>query len=83
MVGQCFQLCIQGISAVFGFFGMCMNLLGAWFYIFGAFLIFTIYRLLLKPLIGAAVNAGASDTVKSMKKKSSGSSKGSSKGSGK
>lgn len=71
MVAQCFELCIQGISAVFGFFGTCMQLLGAWFYIFGAFLIFTIYRLLLKPLIGAAVSSGASDTVKSMKKSSS------------
>lgn len=67
MVSECFNLCIVGISAVFDFFGYCVTQLGAWAYILGAFIIFSIFRLLLKPLIGAAVHGGSSDTVRRAK----------------
>lgn len=42
--------------------------LGAWSYFLGAFIIFTLFRLVLKPIIGASVGIGASDTVRNFKK---------------
>lgn len=42
---------------------------GAWGFFFSAFIIFTSYRLLLRPIMGAYVSAGASDTVKKIRQK--------------
>lgn len=57
-------------------FSECINLfervfdgLGAWGFFFGAFIIFLSYRLLLRPIMGAYVSAGASDTVKKIRQK--------------
>lgn len=41
----------------------------AWSLVIGAFTIYTIYRLLLVPVMGSAINSGASDMVRSMKNK--------------
>lgn len=39
----------------------------AWSLVIGAFTIYTIYRLLLVPVLGSAINSGASDMVRSFK----------------
>lgn len=41
--------------------------IGAWHYIFGFFLIFTIYRLILAPVLGGAISSGRSDIVKKVR----------------
>lgn len=68
MVAQTMNLCLQGIVAVFGFMEYIFAQLGTGYWILGAFMIFSIYRLLIRPVIGSAVSSGASDTVKKMKK---------------
>lgn len=39
----------------------------AWSLVIGAFTIYTIYRLLLVPVMGSAIHSGASDMVRSFK----------------
>lgn len=39
----------------------------AWSLILGAFIVYTLYRVLLRPVLGSAVSSGASDTVQKMK----------------
>lgn len=65
MVGDCFNLCIDAISAAFDWLNYILVQLDAWKYILGAFLIFTIFRLLLVPLVGGVIGGGSSDTVRS------------------
>lgn len=64
MLGECFSLCLKGISAVFDWMGYIFVQLDAWKYILGAFLIFTIFRLLLVPIVGGSLFGGSSDTVR-------------------
>lgn len=69
MVAQTMNICVQGISAVFAWMEYIFMQLGTGFWIIGAFMIFSIFRLLINPVIGSAVSSGASDTVKKMKNK--------------
>lgn len=68
MVAQVMNICMQGVSACFGWMGILFESLGAWSFILGAITLYTIFRLLLAPVIGAAISSGASDTVKNFKK---------------
>lgn len=38
--------------------------LDAWDYIFGAFIIVTIYRMLLRPILGGGIKSGSSDKAR-------------------
>ena len=79
MVAQTMQICLIAISSVFDIMGYVFEQLGAWTWILGAITLYTIFRLLIVPVIGAAVSSGASDTVKKIKgSNKSGSSKSSS-----
>lgn len=80
MVGQCLQLCVTGISAVFDFMALIFDYLGAWTYIIGAFMIYTVYRVLLVPVIGAGQSDMARKVVKGGHNNSSGKSDKSKKG---
>lgn len=68
MVTQAMNICLQGISAVLYWMEYIFMQLGAWNWILGAVIIYTIFRLLIVPVIGDALSSGQSDTVKSVKK---------------
>lgn len=70
MVAQTMSICLQGITAVFGWMEYVFFQLGVGFWLIGAFTIFSIFRLLIAPVIGAAISSGASDTVKKIRGKS-------------
>lgn len=64
------------IGTVAILFSECLNLfervfteLGAWGFYLSAFVIFMLYRFLLRPIMGAYVSSGASDTVKKIRNK--------------
>lgn len=69
MVAQAMNMCVQGVSAAFTWMEYIFAQLGTGYWILGAFMIFSIYRLLIRPVIGSAVSSGASDTVKKIKEK--------------
>jgi len=69
MVAQTMNMCIQGISASFTWMEYIFAQLDTGYWILGAFMIFSIYRLLIRPVIGSAVSSGASDTVRKLKNK--------------
>lgn len=72
MVAQTMQICLQGISAVFGFMSIIFETLGAWSWILGAIIVYTIFRMLIVPIIGGVIRSGQSDTVKAIRQNSKG-----------
>lgn len=52
---------------IFELVGEIFTKFGAWGYILGGFIIYTIYRLLVVPIFGGFVRAGASDVVKKVR----------------
>lgn len=57
---EAFNLLINMFNRLFQFLDTLYTKLGAWSYVLGFFLIFTIYRLILAPVLGS----GRSDMVK-------------------
>lgn len=64
MVGEVLGILAQMFSDLFGLFDEVFTKLDAWGLLLGAFLVFTIYRLLLVPIVGGVVRAGQSDIVR-------------------
>ena len=64
MVGEALGILTQMFSGLLGLFDEVFTKLDAWGLLLGAFLVYTIYRLLLVPIFGGFVSAGASDVVR-------------------
>ena len=54
----------QMFASLLGLFNEVFTKLDAWGIVLGAFFVFTIYRLLLVPVLGGVVRAGQSDIVR-------------------
>lgn len=67
MVAQTMEICLSAISAVFNFMSYIFEELGAWSWILGAIIVYTIFRLLIVPIVGGVISAGQSDTVKAFR----------------
>lgn len=59
-----YNMLIGMFSRLFEYLDILFTKLGAWSFVLGFFLIFTIYRLVLAPVLGA----GRSDMVKKIRK---------------
>lgn len=64
MVGEILGILAQMFSNLFSLFDEVFTKLDAWGLLLGAFLVFTIYRLLLVPVVGGLIRGGASDVVR-------------------
>lgn len=64
MVGEILAILAQMFSDLFGLYDEVFTKLDAWGLLLGAFLVFTIYRLLLVPVVGGLIRGGASDVVR-------------------
>lgn len=53
------QIIVPTLLEVFAITKMLFDFFGAWSWIFGAFCIYTIYRFLLKPLLGGKAIGGS------------------------
>lgn len=63
-VSECMnQIIVPTLLKVFVFVKILFDYFGAWSWIFGAFCVYTIYRFLLKPLLGGRA-IGDSNTTK-------------------
>lgn len=69
MVAQVLPVIGNLISAVLDLFFDVINRLGAFGLVFGAFIVLTIHRFLLVPIIGGVVGGARSDMVKSVRQK--------------
>lgn len=65
MISSVLPVIANMITSVLDLFFDIINQLGSFSLIFGAFIIFTIYRFLLRPIIGGS--AGKSDSVKKVR----------------
>lgn len=52
---------------IFELFDRVYTEYGAWSLIIGAFIVYTIYRLILAPVVGGVVSAGQSDMVRKIR----------------
>lgn len=68
---EAFNLLINMFTRLFDYLDVLFSKLGAWSYVLGFFLIYTIYRLILAPVLGGVVRAGQSDMVKKVRNKDS------------
>lgn len=64
MVGEALGILAQMFSDLLGLYDEVFTELDAWGLLLGAFLVFTIYRLLLVPVVGGLIRGGASDVVR-------------------
>lgn len=64
MVGEALGILAQMFSDLLGLYDEVFTGLDAWGLLLGAFLVFTIYRLLLVPVVGGLIRGGASDVVR-------------------
>lgn len=64
MLAQVMEMLANMISQVFSIFDMVFSAFDVWDLLLGALIIWTIYRLLLVPILGCALKGGSSDTVK-------------------
>lgn len=64
MVGEALGILAKMFSDLFGLYDEVFTKLDAWGLLLGAFLVFTIYRLLLVPVVGGVVRSGQSDIVR-------------------
>ena len=60
---EAFNVLINMFNRLFGYLDLLFSELGAWSFVLGFFLIYTIYRLILAPVLGA----GRSDMVKKIR----------------
>lgn len=67
MVGEVLGILAQMFSELLGLFNEVFAKLDAWGLLLGAFLVFTIYRLLLVPIVGGLIRSGQSDIVKKVR----------------
>ena len=67
MVGEILGILAQMFSDLFSMFDEVFTKLDAWGLLLGAFLVFTIYRLLLVPIVGGLIRSGQSDIVKKVR----------------
>lgn len=67
MVGEVLGILAQMFSELLGLFDEVFTKLDAWGLLLGAFLVFTIYRLLLVPIVGGLIRSGQSDIVKKVR----------------
>lgn len=67
MVGEVLGILAQMFSDLFGLFDEVFTKLDAWGLLLGAFLVFTIYRLLLVPIVGGVISGGTSDVVRNIR----------------
>lgn len=68
---EAFNLLINMFTRLFDYLDVLFSKLSAWSYVLGFFLIYTIYRLILAPVLGGVVRAGQSDMVKKVRNKDS------------
>ena len=62
MLNQAINICITGINAAFGFFDRIMSAIpGAFSFILAMIGVFTVFRLLLVPIMGAHIGGAGSD----------------------
>lgn len=66
---EAFNLLINMFTRLFDYLDVLFSKLGAWSYVLGFFLIYTIYRLILAPVLGGVVRSGQSDMVKKVRNK--------------
>lgn len=57
-------------NSIFVLYDRLYTHFGAWTYLIGAFIIYTVYRILLAPIVGGFVSAGRSDMAKKMRSQS-------------
>lgn len=69
MVADVFPTVLELFDECLNLFGRVFDEFNAWGFFFGGFTVFLSYRFLLRPIMGAYVSSGASDTVKKMRKK--------------
>lgn len=62
-MGDVVSFLSMALNAVFSFADDVFTKLGAYGLILGAFFIWTVYRLLLQPIIGGIISVGTSDVV--------------------
>ena len=62
-----YNMLINMFSRLFQYLDVLFTKLGAWSYVLGFFLIFTIYRLILAPVLGGVLASGRSDIVKKVR----------------
>lgn len=68
MVTEAMNVVLVALNGVFEITDRVFDAFGAWGYILGAFIIITICRLLLFPIIGGVISTGQSDTVQRITK---------------
>lgn len=67
MVNEVMDILTMMFDRLFYIWGMIFDKTGAWSMFISAFLAYTVYRFLLKPVIGGLTRAGASDVVKGVR----------------
>lgn len=67
MVGEVLGILAQMFSDLLGLFDEVFTKLDAWGLLLGAFLVYTIYRLLLVPVVGGVISGGTSDVVRNIR----------------
>lgn len=67
MVGEVLGILAQMFTSLLGLFDEVFTKLDAWGLLLGAFLVFTIYRLLLVPVVGGVISGGTSDVVRGIR----------------
>lgn len=70
MLNQAINICITGINAAFSFFDRIMSAIpGAFSFILAMIGVFTVFRLLLVPIMGIHIGGAGSDVARLMNKK--------------
>lgn len=64
MVSEALGILAQMFSDLLGLYDEVFTKLDAWGLLLGAFLVFTIFRLLLIPILGGVISGGTSDVVR-------------------
>lgn len=67
MVTEILSILAQMFGELLGLFDEVFTKLDAWGLLLGAFLVYTIYRLLLVPVVGGLIRSGQSDIVKKVR----------------
>ena len=67
MMSAAIQMLIDIFDFLFEQVTRLYDSLGAWSFVIGAFTVYTIYRLLLAPVLGGAIRSGQSDMVRKIR----------------
>ena len=69
MINEVLEMLANMFQKLLGIFNNVFTGLNAWDLVLGAFIVVTIYRMLLVPILGGRVGFGSSDTVKKSRNK--------------